>query len=635
MKPVLRMAVAAADRQTRLGAARHCDDLYDGANLDAFAREHGATDVLLIAPPMADREGALIHPGIQILQTILRSRDIHCEVLNYNLPVADPADPIEHLSRAITALQVRILGISLYSQAIKTTMRQLAWLKRRHPDLIIVLGGPHPTEAHYSLLGLRFIDYVIRSEAEESFPALCAALLAGRHPHGEIPGVFSIEHARDTTIHGSTATFIDVNEHDRKGLLRYHLRDGEIAHYRRFRGAHGLVGPRYWPASVVRGCPYACTYCAAKVMSGKRLRYREVDAVVDELAHYREVYGQRHFSLVDDAFTQDYNYVRRFCEAILERGLDIEWTTDNGIRYESLGSSQHVQRFLEESGMGDMRQMVDLMFDSGWRGTSIGIESGAARVRRDLVRKGGKLLTNDEIVECLSTLKAMAKARGIDFYINGYLMVGFPPLFLPNGRWIDGESEDEARATFDLAMRLQRAQALDFVNLSIVIPLPGTDMWDHLDISQRMKILVAGVPQDHPEATVIQRICDEVIAAYGDLDATRYGNEAEEAFWQQVYRLSDDAQIEINGAYDAFNADAAYQITLERPGGAALFALRQRLLENFYGGLGKEIKLIRHILRRSENFRDFLVYFSYFCRTYLPNMKRVRAPVTPTPELLG
>jgi len=624
VKPALRFAVKAADLQLRIGSRLRCYDIYDGDNLKGFAAQSGGIDVILVAPPMADREGALLHPGIQILQTILRNRGISCEIVNYNLPVKHPADPFEHLSRAITELGVKVLGVSLYSQAIKATMRSLSRLKARHRELVVVLGGPHPTEAHLSLLGLRFIDYVVRSEAETSFPVLLEAIISGRRPqHGSIPGVYSYDRIGGRT-HGAPSDFVDLHELDRQGLMRFRLRPSETAQYRRFRGAHGLVGPRYWPTSLVRGCPYACTYCAAKLMSGKRLRYREVEAVVDELAHYRTVYGQRHFSFVDDAFTQDYSYVRALCEAICARGLDIEWTTDNGIRYESLGHGRMVQRFLNESGIGDMSALVNLMFDAGWRGTSVGIESGAMRVRSDLVRKGGKLLGNDEIFESLATLKQLAKRRAIDFYINGYLMVGFPPLVLPNGKRVAGETAEEARETYAFVMRLRAAGALDFVNLSIVIPLPGTDMWDHLSIAQRMQILIANVPLDHPERPALEAIVRDVLAAYPAADETCYDDFPELVFWERVYRLSDDLQIEINGAYDAFNADAAYRITLDRPDGQALFALRQQLLEDFYGGVVNELKLVRHVVRRSENLHDFLTYFSYFCRTYLPETKRIR-----------
>jgi len=622
VKPLLRFAIKAADTERRLWSWLRCHDLYDGRNLEAFAQTNGGAQVLLTAPPMADREGALLHPGIQILQTILRDRGVTCEVLNYNLPVTNPADPFEHLSRAIQVLGTRIVGVSLYSQAIKSTMQNLARLKTRHPELVIVLGGPHPTESHLSLLGLRFVDYVVRSEAEESFPALVEAILAGKRPqHGAIAGVYSYDRV-ERRIHGAPAHFVDVHALDRRNLMRFHLRPSELDQYRRFRGVHGLVGSRYWPTSLVRGCPYACTYCAAKIMSGKRLRYRGLDAVVDELEYYRTAYGHRYFSFVDDAFTQEYEYVRDLCQALIARKVDIEWTTDNGIRYESLGHGEPVKRFLSKSGIENLDGIIDLMLEAGWRGTSFGIESGAARVRRELVRKGGKLMSNSEITESLMMLKRKASSRGIDFYINGYLMIGFPPLALPNGRWIEGETEEEARETYSFALQLREMGALDFINVSIVIPLPGTDMWDHLDIAQRMQILTSRVP--HPEAARLQAIMADTLAAHPVLAETRYREEPEIEFWKRIYDLDDDLQIEINGAYDAFNADAAHQITMQRPDGAALFEMRQHLLEDFYGGVTRELRLMRHAYRRSDSPRDFLSYFTYFCRTYLPDMKQVR-----------
>jgi hypothetical protein len=201
-------------------------------------------------------------------------------------------------------------------------------------------------------------------------------------------------------------------------------------------------------------------------------------------------------------------------------------------------------------------------------------------------------------------------------------MVGFPSLPLPNGKQIPGETAEEADETYKFAMRLRAAGALDFINLSIVIPLPGTDMWDNLSIGQRMQILTENVPLGHAERPQLEAIVRDIYAAYQNAEGTRYNDVAETDFWLRVYKLSDDLQIEINGAYDAFNADAAYRIALDRPDGSTLLALRQRLLEEFYGGVLNELKLIFHVFRRSENLHDFLTYFSYFCRTYLPEMKR-------------
>jgi hypothetical protein len=96
------------------------------------------------------------------------------------------------------------------------------------------------------------------------------------------------------------------------------------------------------------------------------------------------------------------------------------------------------------------------MIRAGWRGTAIGIESGSPRVRLDLVRKGGIQLSNEEILENLERLKRVSKKEGVYFYINGFLMAGFPELPLPNGKVVPPETEDEMESTRDFAIRAPR-----------------------------------------------------------------------------------------------------------------------------------------------------------------------------------
>src|SRR6188768_2258111 len=172
-------------------SSRVCYGLYDGNRLAAFRRDGGEVPVLFCIPPMSDVNGALPHPGVQILQTILRHQGVRCEILNYNLPCINPRDPFDHLIRAVRELGCKILGVSTYSQAIRNTLEGLKRVKEACPDVRIVLGGPHPTEAYLSVLGIEFVDYVCRGEAETSFPLLAKALLAGRRPAPkEIAGVY-------------------------------------------------------------------------------------------------------------------------------------------------------------------------------------------------------------------------------------------------------------------------------------------------------------------------------------------------------------------------------------------------------------------------------------------------------------
>lgn len=650
-KGPIRLGLTLLDSAKAVSSKHLCWGLYNGRNLESFRREHGETPVLLIVPPMSDREGALIHPGVEILQTILRSRGVACEVLNYGLPSANPRDPFDHLIRAVKTLGVKVLGVSLYSQAIERTMRGLQRLRAECPGVRIAVGGPHPTEAYLSLVGLSFIDYVVRGEAEQSFPELVERLLDGEDPApGSIPGVYVYDR-ESGRVHGSPAAFVGLEEMDERGLLRYQLRPEEIRQYRLYGGAHGLVGPRYWPLAMVRGCPYACTYCAAYQMSGKRLRFRDVARVVDDIEFYLREYGQSRFSFVDDSFTEDYEYVVRFCQEILRRGLKVYWTTDNGIRYESLGAGKRLTQFLGKGEVSSTDDLLRLMIRAGWRGTSVGVESGSERVRTDLVRKGGARLDNQAIKKNLLNLKRVAREEGVYFYINAYLMIGFPEFHVRNGKIVPAETDAERDETYRFAMELRDCGALDFMHPSVVIPLPATEMWDHLHIGEKVDILISRLPEDHPDRERVEQIRASVVngaaacelyqlgVAVGgrqpltvSLDKTRYREEPEAHFWRLVYQLPDETQVYIHGAYDCFNADASYKIALKRPDGKLLWGFRQRMMEDFYGGLGMEFRLLKHVFRMCQSAWDVLSYMACLGRIYLPEMKERHAPLRHTGE---
>jgi radical SAM superfamily enzyme YgiQ (UPF0313 family) len=614
-------------------SSRVCYGLYDGNRLDAFRRAGGDVPVLFCIPPMSDVNGALPHPGVQILQTILRHQGVRCEILNYNLPCINPREPFDHLIRAVRELGVKILGVSTYSQAIRNTLEGLRRVKEACPDVRIVLGGPHPTEAYLSVLGIQFIDYVCRGEAETSFPMLAKTLLAGKRPlPEEIPGVYMRDPVSGQA-RGVPAPMIELDPFDAHDLLRYHFSADELKQYRLYRGAHGTAGSEYWPIALVRGCPYDCTFCGAFQMSGKKLRYRKVEKVVDDIEFYLKEYGRTQFSFIDDSFTQQYDYVIELCQEIVRRKLDVQWTTDNGIRYETLGGGKLVETTLKKYGFESVDDLLSLMIEAGWRGTAIGVESGSPRVRKDLVRKGGVNLTNEEILANLTMLKRAAKKKGVYFYINGFMMAGFPELPLPNGKVVPAETDEERASTRDFALELREAGAIDIVGVSMVIPLPGTDMWEALTIRQKMQVLLNRVPDSVPESAAIHEIERRIIEQFPDENKTRYNEEPEKRFWEAVYRLPWSAQILIMQSYDAFNADAAQTIKMERPDADALWHYRENIVNEFYGGLGMKAKMVTHVVRRSRSLHDFAAYMTLMGRKFDPATKTRPGTATPPAAL--
>ena len=213
------------------------------------------------------------------------------------------------------------------------------------------------------------------------------------------------------------------------------------------------------------------------------------------------------------------------------------------------------------------------------------------------------------------------------------MMAGFPELPLPNGKVVPAETDEERASTRDFALELRQAGAIDIVGVSMVIPLPGTDMWEALSIGQKMQVLLNRVPDSAPESAAIHAIERAILEQFPDENRTRYQEEPEKRFWEAVYRLPWSAQVLIMQSYDAFNADAAQTIKMERPDAEALWLYRENIVNEFYGGLGMKAKMVTHVVRRSSSLHDFAAYMTLMGRKFDPATKTRPGTATPAAAL--
>ena len=190
----------------------------------------------------------------------------------------------------------------------------------------------------------------------------------------------------------------------------------------------------YAPIIITRGCPYPCTFCAGKIISGCRIRRRSVPHVISELKFLIKKYRIKEFHIQDDNFTQDKEYVMLFCRTILENNLDLTWACPNGIRLDSLDV-----------------EMLQAMERAGCYSVAVGIESGSQRVL-DLMKKKVSLA---DLKTKVNLIRNVTK-----WHITGFFILGYP-----------GETKEEIKATIQLSRRLP----LDKANFGILMPLPGTE----------------------------------------------------------------------------------------------------------------------------------------------------------------
>jgi anaerobic magnesium-protoporphyrin IX monomethyl ester cyclase len=203
----------------------------------------------------------------------------------------------------------------------------------------------------------------------------------------------------------------------------------------------------FFHVSTTRGCPYPCTYCNAPNLSGKKLRHRSVERVIEELLFLKERYNAKRFSIIDDEFTLSKKYAKSFCEGLIDAKVNMNWDCPNGVRMDTL-----------------YPELLQLMQAAGCDALCVGIESGNERVQKLIKKK----VTVDTIRERAAMIADCSKIR-----ITGYFMIGF----------LD-ETEEEIRDTIDFACSLPLVRAA----FNVVIPIPGTEIFDELIQAGRLQV---------------------------------------------------------------------------------------------------------------------------------------------------
>ena len=199
--------------------------------------------------------------------------------------------------------------------------------------------------------------------------------------------------------------------------------------------AHGTFTRQVPSAATIatRGCPYPCTFCAAGINSGKAIRWRGLEPLLDELKFLHTRYGIREFHFEDDNFTLKRERVLEFCEGLSRLNMGVTWALPNGLRLDKLD-----------------KEVLQAMERAGCYGFAVGIESGSQRVLNLMA----KHLTLERIEEQLHLIASTTK---ID--VTGFFILGFP-----------GETREEMQETIRFAMRLPMVKA----NFGSYMPHPGT-----------------------------------------------------------------------------------------------------------------------------------------------------------------
>jgi len=336
--------------------------------------------------------------GVQCLSSFLKKHDHETALVNDPNLFDNPWIQYKWLSRLFDNTDEILSRIEKYNPdliALTVVTDDYAWaLKwaneiKKHFNIPIVAGNTHPTFKPADCLSHGCIDYIVRGEGELTLLELLDAI-EGKIPFNKVLGLGHKLNGKPT-LNPMRPLIEDMD------ILPFP--DKDLYYHEMPYLNHGYT------TMSGRGCPYKCTFCdnntsmklykteVSKVQ--KWTRRHSPEYVVEEILWAKEKYNISHVRFNDEDFSYDRKWLKQFCLLYKEKvGIPyFAWVYPNTIDEE----------------------MADLLASSGCDAVELGIQSGSAQLRKEILHRGTK---DSQIVRSCCALRKAGIRTTVDIIIG-------------------------------------------------------------------------------------------------------------------------------------------------------------------------------------------------------------------------
>jgi len=340
---------------------------------------------------------------------------------------------VEELREELAGLSPRITLVTASSVEYQTQAHQaLSAAKAAHPGTITVLGGVYPITLPEAAIEDPAVDWLFLYHAEGRVNAFLELLLAGRTEEAKAAPGIGYRDAGGLALTPLAERIGDVKEMVKPDYSQIDLAGYLMQEHLDYQFNSGR--PTAFCLTSF-GCPYRCVFCASRTISGRKVAYRPVAHILEEIEFLYERHGVRNIIFLDDALLADRRRINALLQALIDRKLDLTWKA-------ATVAAWHLDE-----------DLLRLMKASGCVQITISVESGSQRVLREVIHKPLRL-------EIVPPIIAQCRELGIDLGAN--FVIGLP-----------GETWDEIRETFAFAERCD----FDVTHFHIATPLPKTELY--------------------------------------------------------------------------------------------------------------------------------------------------------------
>ena len=334
------------------------------------------------------------HYGLVLLATVLRDQGFTVRVFDQAFLQEEPGD----LVARVAAWEPQAIGVSLYTTHATRGLAVARSLREAVPAAPLLAGGPHASLYADQVSATGLFAAVVRGEAEGRIAEITTRVLAG-----EAPGLVDAPPTEGLAIPPADYALADAHER-----------------------------MTWMPIQLSRGCPFNCSFCEVKSIASRKIRYRDVDACLDEievnLARHPRVHTLR---VVDDCPTLDRPRFKEFLRRYVTRRISARVSIDN-MRADSVDE-----------------ELLDLLQQCRIPHVCIAAESGNPAVFRH-VDKGEKL-------EDIVAAARLVRSRKLPLYMC--FVIGLP------GSSFDAEMD---------SLRFAKSLEPDLIYWNMFLPHRGT-----------------------------------------------------------------------------------------------------------------------------------------------------------------
>jgi len=289
---------------------------------------------------------------------------------NYLKVINDSYNPLWiEIREFISRYNPDIVGIRAQTTTYISAAKTAENTKMANRNIKVIMGGPHPTIRPLQVLEDENVDFVLDD------------IKVNKNEYKSIPGLYyKVNGKIENTGIRKFVENADLLPLPDRASLKY-LKNYSSEDL-------GVI-------MASRGCPFSCSYCFS--MWGKKVRYRTVKNVLEEVKQVKKNYSTYQFSFKDDTFTLNKKWINEFCGELLSKNIKINW--DCTTRADTLDDD-----------------LLRIMKKSGCNVIKLGVESGSKKILEDL-KKGE---TMDEIRQ---TAKLLNKHN---IYWSAYFIFGLP-----------------------------------------------------------------------------------------------------------------------------------------------------------------------------------------------------------------